>query len=187
MNYYIADTHFFHSGSIQMDKRPFASVEEMNSKIIENWNRVVGDNDTVFVLGDFTCRAKQEQVDALLCKLHGNKFLIVGNHDKVNFSKEAREKGKIIGVADYKEIKDGEKKVILSHYPMLFYHGSHKKEYWMLCGHVHNNTEEAKELEYFRRIMKERGQNANIINCGAMMPYMAYTPRTLDELIGAKV
>lgn len=182
MNYYIADCHFFHSNIIKLDNRPFSSVGEMNDAMIRNWNNIVTDNDTIYILGDLTCGATQEQVDSLIAALKGNKFLIVGNHDKINFSKEARRNGKIIGVADYKEINESGKKLILSHYPMLFYRGSHKEENWMLCGHVHCDTEEAKELEYFRRIMKERGQNANIINCGAMMPYMNYTPKTFDYL-----
>lgn len=182
MNYYIADCHFFHRSIIDMDKRHFESVEEMNDIMIERWNNAVKNEDVVYILGDLTCRATQEQVNTLLQELRGNKFLITGNHDKINFSKDAKRYGKIIGVADYKEVKEGDKHIVLSHYPMLFYHGSHRKNYWMFCGHVHNNTEEAKELEYFRRIMKERGQNAQIVNCGAMMPYMDYTPQTFDYL-----
>lgn len=182
MNYYIADCHFFHKNIIQFDSRPFESVEEMNKVMIEKWNNAVSDNDTVYILGDLTCGATQEQIDSLYAVLKGNKFLIVGNHDKINFSKEARRNGKIIGVADYKEIKDGDNHLILSHYPMLFYRGSHIKNYWMFCGHVHKNTEEAKELDWFSHLMKERGQKAQIVNCGAMMPYMDYTPRTFDYL-----
>lgn len=181
MNYYIADCHFFHRGIIKLDGRPFETVEEMNDVMVEKWNNVVKD-DTVYVLGDLTYSATQEQVNTLLWELRGNKVLITGDHDKANFSKEARRNGKIVEVVDYKEVKENEKTVVLSRYPMLFYHGSHRKDYWMFCGHVHNKTEEAKGLEYFRRIMKERGQNAQIVNCGAMASYMNYEPRTFDYL-----
>lgn len=186
MNYYIADCHFFHKGVIHFDNRPFKTVEEMNDIMIENWNNAVNDNDTVYILGDLTCGATQEQIDKLFATLKGNKVLIKGNHDKINFSKDARHGGKIIGITDYMEVKDGPNYLILSHYPMLFYHGSQNKDYWMLCGHVHNNTEEAKTFEYFCGLMKEQGQNAQIINCGAMMPYMNYTPRTIEYLLTSK-
>ena len=32
MDYFIADTHFFHENVIRFDKRPFTSVEEINAK-----------------------------------------------------------------------------------------------------------------------------------------------------------
>lgn len=34
-------------------------VEEMNEKLIENWNRVVSEGDTVFHLGDFALTMEQ--------------------------------------------------------------------------------------------------------------------------------
>ena len=58
----------------------------------------------------------------------------------------------------------------------------------MLCGHVHN-TKENDWLEKWRteirkqRILDGGGNYGNIINVGCMMPYVDYTPRTLDELI----
>ena len=50
----IADTHFGDENIIKFEGRPFKSVKEMNQTMIENWNSVVSDEDTVFVLGDFS-------------------------------------------------------------------------------------------------------------------------------------
>ena len=36
MIFYIADTHFGHENILQMDSRPFASVEEMDTALIKN-------------------------------------------------------------------------------------------------------------------------------------------------------
>ena len=58
----------------------------------------------------------------------------------------------------------------------------------MLCGHVHN-TSENQWLEQWRSELIGRreadglGNFGHIINVGCMMPYMDYTPRTLDEII----
>lgn len=53
MNFYISDCHFGHKNIIAYDQRPFFSVEEMDAAMIQNWQKVVSDNDTVYILGDF--------------------------------------------------------------------------------------------------------------------------------------
>lgn len=78
--FFIADTHFGHKRIIAYEKRPFATVEEMNQTMIENWNRVVGEEDRVFVLGDFSLLPLEETKE--ICQaLHGEKILVMGNHD----------------------------------------------------------------------------------------------------------
>ena len=52
MIYFTADTHFGHNNVIQFCDRPFASVEEMDEAMIQNWNERVTGNDTVYILGD---------------------------------------------------------------------------------------------------------------------------------------
>lgn len=41
MKYYIADCHFGHEKVRQLDQRPFETVEQMDTYMIEQWNRVV--------------------------------------------------------------------------------------------------------------------------------------------------
>lgn len=48
--WFIADTHFSHANIIKYTARPFASVEEMDRILIENWNKCVGDDDQVSFL-----------------------------------------------------------------------------------------------------------------------------------------
>ena len=81
----------------------------------------------------------------------------------------------------------------MCHYPMLFYKHSNDPNYYMLCGHVHQ-TKENDYLETFAEQMRNDDSGgvmgfkncAQIYNVGAMMPYMQYTPRTLDEIIKRK-
>ena len=51
--YVISDTHFNHSRILEYCQRPFDNVEEMNEVIINNWNKVINEDDIVYVLGDF--------------------------------------------------------------------------------------------------------------------------------------
>lgn len=52
--FFTSDHHFGHKLIIDFESRPFSGVEEMNRTMIENWNSVVGEGDTVFHLGDFS-------------------------------------------------------------------------------------------------------------------------------------
>ena len=51
--FWTSDTHFSHKNIMQYCDRPFSSIEEMNEKLISNWNSVVDSDATVFHLGDF--------------------------------------------------------------------------------------------------------------------------------------
>ena len=76
----ISDLHFNHNNIIKYCNRPFENVDEMNTKIISNWNSIVGKDDIVYNLGDFGFGSKEE-IKKLRAQLHGQQFLILGNHD----------------------------------------------------------------------------------------------------------
>lgn len=158
-NFYISDLHIGHENILRFDNRPFADVNEMNNKLIENWNARVHSNDTVYILGDFIW-VKESEWPSIVGSLAGNKVLIWGNHDPKQFSAATRRMFQEI--TNLKEIKDSGKHVVMCHYPIPF----------------------AK----LRREVKANSTgygtpNGNFINVGCMMPYMDYTPRTLDEII----
>lgn len=148
MRYYISDLHFCHSNLNQnMDRRGFESGEAMNEYMIQQWNSRVRRNDEVVILGDFCLSRDAEVVNNLLKRLKGKKYLIVGNHDRFLNNKEFdREAFKWI--ADYKELNDNKRKIILSHYPIMCYNGQYRRngegepKAYMLYGHVHNTFDE---------------------------------------------
>ena len=45
--YVISDTHFNHSRILEYCQRPFDNVEQMNEVIINNWNKVINEDDIV--------------------------------------------------------------------------------------------------------------------------------------------
>lgn len=175
-NFYISDTHFGHSGVIRFDNRPFMSVEEMEEAIIERWNSAVTDDDTVYVLGDFSWY-KEEKTLEILGRLPGRKVLIKGNHDRIS----PLVGRKFIKVCDYLEVKDGGQKIVLSHYPMPFYNGQFRDSVH-LYGHVHNSHQWNICEHLITEIRQLQDIPMRMYNVGCMMEWIDYTPRTLEEI-----
>lgn len=75
-----ADLHFSHKNIIKYCNRPFKHAEQMNRKLINNFNAKVAKDDLVFFLGDMFLGNKTKSIEAIK-QLHGYKILIRGNHD----------------------------------------------------------------------------------------------------------
>ena len=141
--FFTSDTHFGHSNIIWMCKRPYNDIEEMNEKLIENWNNVVGPDDIVFHLGDFAFGG-QPLWKTIREQLNGNIVLIKGNHDEKNLKNGCHVLFE--GVYEQVRIYIGNRCMYLNHYPFLCYGGSYRNEkdaVIQLFGHCHsgpNNT-----------------------------------------------
>ena len=79
--FFTSDPHFGHKNIIKYANRPFKNIKEHDKALIENWNDVVTDNDTVICQGDFSL-TKDDYTREIMGKLHGKKILIRGNHDQ---------------------------------------------------------------------------------------------------------
>ena len=180
MNFYISDTHFGHGNILHFDNRPFNSVEEMEEVMVKRWNAVVGKGDTVYILGDF-CWKKEPEWIRILNRLNGGKVLIVGNHD---LHGSATLRKMFQDIKEYKEISDNGRKVVLCHYPIPCFK-NHFYGWFHLYGHVHNTFEYDLMEETRRVLVKTHGAMSQMYNVGCMLPYMDYTPRTLDEILEA--
>lgn len=176
--YFIADQHFGHQNIIKFDNRPFTSVEEMNETMIERWNARVKPEDTVCVLGDmFWCLPK----DALpmLRRLKGRKRLILGNHDHHFITTETRKHFEVVKDIDELYV-DSKHHVFMCHYPLAAW--KHQMGGSIhLYGHVHV-TKENDLVNATNAIYEANGHPCKRYNVGAMMPWMDYTPRTIEEI-----
>jgi len=107
MNYYIGDLHLFNRNQTDegrnYDRRPFATVEEMNQYILERWNAKINNGDTVYILGDMAMRGKNSALLALVAQLKGKKILFRGNHDDLS---DYRYQRLFEEITDYREIAD---------------------------------------------------------------------------------
>lgn len=131
MIYFVADTHFFDDTIRRYENRPFSNVQEMNEKVVHNWNNTVRIEDEVYVLGDLG-NADADKMAEILNKLHGKKYLVKGNHD--NHSNAFYREVGFEEVYDKPVILDGF--WILSHEPLYV---CENMPYANIFGHVHNS------------------------------------------------
>lgn len=156
--FFIADTHFGDKNIIKFENRPFRNVDEMNETMIKNWNEVVSDEDTVFVIGDFI---SSKYYINIITMLKGHIKLIVGNHDALLLEKYKSFPN--VEVYEYPIIyKDF---WILSHEPMYI---SKNMPYGLIFGHVHNNPMYVTVSSHSYCVCAER---------------VGYTPISFDDII----
>ena len=86
-DYVTSDLHLGHDNIIKYCNRPFQSVEDMDSTLINNWNTTISTSDDVLFLGDLAM-ADKEQTITYFNKLNGNIVFIRGNHDEKKLNTE---------------------------------------------------------------------------------------------------
>lgn len=122
MNTWItSDLHFGHKNILtfcpETRSKYNNDIDYMNEQIILEWNTIVSNCDTVYILGDVAFLSC-EKACKILNSLNGNKILIEGNHDKHLLEKiEFRNCFKEIH--KYLSIKYNGYDIILFHYPIL--------------------------------------------------------------------
>ena len=165
----ISDTHFGHQNIITYCKRPFYSYLEMDTALIDNWNRVVKKGDYVYHLGDFFMEEPRSEKEAnyrdyILASLNGRITLILGNHDKVNYLAKT---GRFHDIVMWKpwNVSKNNPPFLMTHVPV------HKdsilweaREGFNLHGHTHNF-----------------GSPKGPYKC-ACVELINYTPKNIEEL-----
>ncbi len=153
--FFTSDSHWNHENILKFCDRPFKDVEEMNYKLIENWNNKVPHDGLVFHLGDFAWGGGYEGWKKIREQLNGDIILIEGNHDRKNLTTTAREElFKFVTWQMLIEIEG--RKILLNHFPFLCYAGVYrepKKLIYNLHGHVHLAKENPKGQD-IERVLK---------------------------------
>jgi calcineurin-like phosphoesterase family protein len=168
--FYISDLHFLHERILKLQPRPFSSIDEHDEHIIANWNAVVGDEDRVYILGDFAMQLDKQadKVRWLFSRLKGRKYLVIGNHD-------VDEDGHLhptLAALDWAErpefmsyTNDGGKRLVLCHYGI-------REWQWKSSGGVHFYGHAHGKLPGL-------GLSRDV---GVDLPDVAFTPRLFDFL-----
>ena len=146
MVYFTSDLHLGHERIIEYCRRPFATVEQMDEVLIENWNKTVHKLDTVYIMGDFVW--KKQMLPYYLSRLKGKKVLLKGNHDTWAKNREAN--AELFALFERVELLIEESicshPMTLCHYPMLEWNMSRKDESnsklgYLIHGHIHNSKD----------------------------------------------
>ena len=131
--FFTADSHHGHEKIIQLEMRPFATIQEMDETLVRNWNEVVAKGDLVYHLGDF---GMGPGLPKIIERLNGCINLICGNHDNNNIWKIRK---MFCSYLPYHEITVDGQKIVLCHYPFRSWHNSHRGS-WSLYGHCHGKV-----------------------------------------------
>jgi len=144
--WFTADHHFGHENIIKYCNRPFANADEMDAELIYRHNSLVGANDLVYHLGDFTLRGEGFAWQCL-SKMNGQFRLLPGSHDQNWYSDDFGDKQRIIAIPpiftiEFNQYGSGNfsKPVVLCHYAMRSWDRAHYAS-WHLFGHSHGKLE----------------------------------------------
>jgi len=170
MSYVISDTHFSSDRTLELSKRPFTSVDEMDWAMVQRWNDTVHPHDTIYHLGDF---GNLE----FLQYLNGYKGFVNGNYerdeDKDLTVKQREKKYLQAGFDEYYDefvyVNAGDKRkkmtYVLAHEPLrclkelnLFKEDDPDAECFGIFGHIHG-----------RQFIKDFGIDAGV-DCHGFAP-----------------
>lgn len=90
MIYFTSDLHLNHKNILiyESTSRPFNTIEEMNQIIIDNINKIVKADDTLFILGDIFMGTRDKAygwLEQIKCR---NVTVVLGNHDSNKWKQE---------------------------------------------------------------------------------------------------
>ena len=132
--FFVSDTHFGHANILKFTRadgspmRSFASVQEMDDYMVEQWNSVVRPQDKIYHLGDV---AMKKYDIGKVHRCNGHKRLIRGNHDIYPTK---------IYLQFFEEIYSMRvlENMLFTHIPI---HPESLRHDWInVHGHVHNNV-----------------------------------------------
>lgn len=119
--FFTSDTHFDHQ--LVAELRGFTSPAEHDAAVVEEWNRVVGKNDTVWHLGDVGMGPLRRWASSVRA-LNGTIHLVTGNHDDAapGVSRKAQKVQRawmelFESIQPFARIRRGGDHALLSHYP----------------------------------------------------------------------
>jgi len=157
--WFASDFHLSHKQPFIWQARGFTSIQEHASKIITDLNAVVGENDILFYLGDFSLNSTppetREYFRSIKCR---NIYYIWGNHEanvSAIYQEALRETfspflklipeqvypfkwENVTFLGAYARISINNQPIVLSHFAHFIWdmmqHGA-----WNICGHSHGN------------------------------------------------
>jgi calcineurin-like phosphoesterase family protein len=149
------------------------AIETMDDTLIENINNIVGENDTLYHLGDFCFGSKHDILRTatnyrrrINCK---NITFIWGNHDSFAI------RPIFTNCYDLLNVNVESQRIVLCHYAMAVFDKSHRGA-WHLYGHSHANAEEWLD----KAMPGRRTMDVGVDNAAKILG--EYRPFSFDEI-----
>ena len=156
--------------------RGFASTEEMEDVIVENFNSILTKRDVLYHLGDFYWNNDMEGIRKFIARLKFKKLIFLkGNHDKPLIKYMKQTKDSRLELYSDLFLKDSGYELHLYHYPVFCYDKKYNngqlKEYKYIGLHGHQHKNQNGEL------MKVKGAvNVNV-------DMNIYMPLNIDDIV----
>ena len=120
--YFTGDSHFNHINILKYEPTRgdlWANVDEMNEALVERWNKVIGEDDSVYHVGDFAM-GQRSQAPAIFDRLNGDKHIIPGNHDMKPAQLEEMGWKVLPQLYEFKvSMAQRSQRFVLCHYPLM--------------------------------------------------------------------
>lgn len=162
--FFTSDIHESHKNIVSLSDRKRVVVQEQHSEwLVEMWNKQAINGDCkIYHCGDYSFSTKYDHIAKFTAQLNGQKFLIKGNHDRSETLNRLVEDKLIQAWYDYKEIKIGEQRAVMFHYPIASWN---RQAYgvWHLHGHCVDMKTEILTIDGWKK-REEISSNEEIIS-----------------------
>lgn len=149
MRYFMSDPHFGHHNILKFSRTEFTDLNYHNEHLINQINKTVGQNDTLYILGDIAFSSQYQYLQRIVCN---NIRIVLGNHDypsKLKTMQELLPNARFGGVL---ELKLNEHKCVLTHVPV---HTSQLEFRWKYNIHGHLHQYYIKDPRYINVSMEQ--------------------------------
>lgn len=139
--FFTSDTHFSQQRTLELSRRPFINIDEMDLALISNWNKNVTMNDVVYHAGDFGDINTMK--DIISCLNFKKLFFVLGNYDRkivAEIEKELSGLNRNIQISNQESFENNGKQYYIVHEPD---EGIITPEYpknIVLYGHIHGRA-----------------------------------------------
>lgn len=130
--YFTSDLWLGRENILKIANRPYESLEEMENDIIEKWNSIIKDDDTVYVLNNFavdpyTAARALKDLNGNIILMNPNSALTYaftgdGNKDNIDLDELISSDGKIVCTSQT-IIEDASNDVVICYWPMSEWNG----------------------------------------------------------------
>lgn len=157
----VTSTFVSHDREFVYSPRGFKTIQEMNGTLVKNWNETVGNDDDIYVLGDFFLGTDFNYIQEVLNKLNGRIHLVTGNHDTPSKITEYTSWNNIVEIADALRIRYKKREFFLCHYPVLTasLEQDPDKAVINLFGHTHSKDKFYEDRPYMYNVAVDANDN----------------------------